>query len=180
MTDHNQNTLQTLHTRALELAKKPKRAPKDLLEILEFKIMGERYGMALGGIGEVLLLKGLTPVPCTPAHVLGIINIRGRILSVLDLCRLFGLPTRSPEEGDKIITIKNQTMEFGFLVQTVVGTKSIPTQSLQVSLPTINGPRGEYLWGVTDDLMALLDWEKLLRDEKLIVNEKINILKKEK
>ncbi|MDA8325786.1 MAG: chemotaxis protein CheW [Nitrospiraceae bacterium] len=82
-----------LRKRALALAKEPE-APDsgEHIDVLEFLLARERYAVESSYVREVWPLKDLTPVPCTPPFVLGIIGVRGRILSVLDLKKFLNLP----------------------------------------------------------------------------------------
>ena len=85
-----------LKARALELARKPTSFETDGIEVLEFLLAGERFGVELLFIGQVIVQKGLTPIPCAPPHVAGAINVRGMIVPVIDLRVLFGLPAKQP------------------------------------------------------------------------------------
>jgi purine-binding chemotaxis protein CheW len=85
-----------LKARATSLAALPQpEAAEEYIEIIEFQLASETYGIELRHAGEVSLLKELAPVPCTPAFVLGIINVHGRVLLVVDLKRFFDLPNNA-------------------------------------------------------------------------------------
>ena len=120
---------------------------------------------------EVYPLNDLTPVPCTPPFVLGIINVRGQIISVIDLKKLFGLPEKGLGDFNKVIILKSDTMEFGVLADVIVGFRTMPLAGLQQIIPTLTGVREEYLLGVTEDRLIVLDAEKILSDEKIVINE---------
>ena len=125
-------------------------------------------------VTETFPLKELTPLPCTPTFVAGIINVRGRILSVIDIRKFFDLPEKGLTELNKVIIVHNAEMEFGILADEIIGTRTIPLAEVQLPLPTLTGIRGEYLRGVTRERTAILDGAKLLADKNLIVNEEIN------
>ena len=82
---------QILRARARVLARPRKQAPatETLLELLEFRLARERYAVEVRYVREVYPLKDLTPLPSTPPFVLGVVNVRGRILPVLDSARKF-------------------------------------------------------------------------------------------
>ena len=85
---------EVLHARALALARRPVEAPAagSLVELLEFKLGHERYAVETRHVREVHPLRNLTPLPCAPAFVRGIVNVRGRITAAFDIKRFFGLP----------------------------------------------------------------------------------------
>jgi len=164
-----------LHARARALAREPDRekAREASLEIMEFLLGYETYGIEMSWVREALPLKDLTPVPCTPPFVLGLIGVRGQILSVIDIRKFFDLPEKGLTDLNKVIVIRDEGMEFGILADAVLGVRSIPLTGLQPSLPTLTGVREEYLRGVTQERLVVLDGRKLLNDKRLVVHEEI-------
>lgn len=164
-----------LRARALALARPPERAPaaETLLEVLEFRLAQERYAVEAGLVREVHPLRELTPLPCTPSFVLGIVNVRGRILPVFDLKKFFDLPAQGLTDLHRIIIVSHHDLEFGLLADVIVGVRSIAVESLQPSLPTLTGIRTDYLKGVTADALVVLDLARLLADPKIIVDEEV-------
>lgn len=164
-----------LKARARALAREPetKEKPQDYLEVVEFILANERYGIESSYVREVYLVKELTPMPCTPPFVLGIASIRGQIMSVIDIKKFFDLPETGLGDRDRIIIAKAGEMELGILVDAVLGVRSIPLGDIQPSLPTLTGIREEYLKGVTGDRVVILAAEKLLGDKKLIIHEEV-------
>jgi purine-binding chemotaxis protein CheW len=161
-----------LKARATALAALPQsEAAEEYLEIIQFQLASETYGIELRHAGEVSLLKELTPVPCTPAFVLGIINVHGRVLSVVDLKRFFDLPNHALTDLNRVIVVRKDSLEVGILADTIHGVRRIPLHDLQLSLPTLTGVRAEYLKGITGERLIVLDAEKLLSDSKIVVQE---------
>jgi purine-binding chemotaxis protein CheW len=144
---------------------------EECIEVIEFRLASETYGIELRHAGEVSLLKELTPVPCTPAFVLGIINVHGRVLSVIDLKRFFDLPNQALTDLNRVIVIRKDGMEVGILADNIQGVRRIPRRDLKSSLPTLTGVRAEYLAGVTGERLIVLDAYKLLCDPKIVVRE---------
>jgi len=163
-----------LKARARALAQEPAAsgAAQDLLEIMEFRLATETYALASAFVREVQPLKDFTPLPGIPPFVLGLINVRGQILSVVDLKKFFSLPGKSLNELDKVIIIRDKGMEFGILADAVLGTRPIPADTLQGAPPTVTGIGAEYLKGVTREGVIVLDAEKILNDEKIVINQK--------
>ena len=99
--------------------------------------------------GGFCLFKELTPLPCCPPFVLGIVNVRGRILPVLDIKKFFGLPEKGLTDLHRIILVGGNDLELGLLADTIVGVRAVAVGDLQPALPTLTGIRGDYLKGVT-------------------------------
>jgi purine-binding chemotaxis protein CheW len=164
-----------LRARAQVLAQEPECAeatPRGL-EVVEFLLAYESYGVESLYVREVHPLKELTPLPCMPPFVLGIINVRGQILSVIDLKRFFGLPEKGLTDRNKVIVLHDDTMAFGILADAILGVRSIPLATIQPSLPTLTGIRAAYLKGVTGERLVILDAAKLLADKAPIVLEEV-------
>jgi purine-binding chemotaxis protein CheW len=166
---------QILRARARALARPPAPVPAEetSLDVLEFRLAQERYALETRYVREVYPLKDLTPLPCTPPFVLGIVNVRGRILPVLDLKKLFDLPEQGVTDLHRIILIEGNGMECGLLADATVGVRSIPLDSLQPSLPAFTGIRSAFLKGVTAERLVVLDVARILADPKIIVDEEV-------
>jgi len=170
-----ENKKRTLKERARALAREPKgEAPAgEEIEVLEFQLAYERYGIESSYVREVYPLKELTPVPCVAPFVLGIINVRGQIVSVIDLKKFFDLPEKGLTDLNKVVIIHNHAMEFGILADAILGMRRIALRNVQPSLPTLTGIREQYLRGVTPERVVLLDAGKLLTDESIVVREEV-------
>ena len=165
----------TLRARAKALAR-PRaavRVGEAPLEVVEFSLAEERYAVESVYVREVHPLTELTPLPCAPAFVRGLVNVRGRILSVVDLKRFFGLPEKGLSDLNRIVILHGEGMEFGILADAVLGARGIQLDEIQPSLPTLREIREEYLKGVTGERTVILDGEKLLSDPDLIVREEV-------
>jgi purine-binding chemotaxis protein CheW len=143
------------------------------LEVVEFLLAQERYALESCFVREVYPLKELTPLPCTPSFVLGIINIRGEIVAVTDIKKFFDLPEKGLTDLNKVIVVQSGAMRLGILADVIVGVRSIALQDLQASLPTLTGIREEYLRGVTRERLAVLDVGRILTDRNIVVQEEV-------
>ena len=166
---------QILRARAKALARRPEDEPEaeTLLEVLEFRLAEERYAVEIRHVSEVYPLKDLTPLPGTPAFVLGVVNVRGRILPVVDLKKFFELPEEGLTDLHRIILVEGNGLYLGLLADATVGVRSIPVGSLQASLPTLTGIRSDYLKGVTAERLVVLDVSRLMADSNLIVHDEV-------
>jgi purine-binding chemotaxis protein CheW len=164
-----------LHARAQALAREPRQAEAEgeCLEVLEFLLAHETYGIEMSCVRETLPLKDFTPVPCTPPFVLGLIGVRGQIVSIIDIRKFFDLPEKGLTDLNRVIIVHDEGMEFGILADAVLGVRTVPLAGLLPSLPTLTGVREEYLRGVTKERLVVLDGKKLLNDGRLVVHEEI-------
>jgi purine-binding chemotaxis protein CheW len=163
---------QILKARAEAIAPEPGREePGEQVEYVEFLLSYEKYGLESHYVREVYPLKEYTPVPCTPPFVLGIINVRGEILSIIDLRRFFGLSDTGLSDLNRVIILSSLEMEFGILADVITGVGRVALEGLPPPPPTFTGLRREYLMGVSSDRTAILDAGKILADPRIIVNE---------
>ena len=162
-----------LRERALALAAEPGETQDlvDSIEVVEFSLAQERYAVESAYVREVYPLENLTPLPCTPAFVLGIVNLRGEIVSVIDLRAFFDLPQTGLPDLNKIIVLESGSMMFGILADVILGARRIPLADIQPALPTLTGIREKYLKGITAERTAVLDAGKLLADDGIVVQE---------
>lgn len=169
-----EETKRILKARAQALAREPAKAQAaDALEIVVFVLAHETYGIETSFVREIHALTDLTPLPCTPAFVLGVVNLRGEIVSVIDVKKFFDLPEKGLTDLNKVVVLQSETMRFGVLADAVLGVRRIPVAEIQPSLPTLTGIREQYLKGVTSERTIVLDAERLLRDEKIVVQEQV-------
>jgi len=171
-----EETQQILQTRAQTLALEASSLGEDVedaVEVLEFTLAYERYAVETQYVNQVAMLEQLIPLPCTPDFVLGIVNLRGAILPVLDLKNFFELPVKGLTDLNKIIVLQSEKILFGILADEIVGVRNILLREVQSSLPTLTGIRKDYLRGVTPERVTLLDAEKLLASEYIVVQEQV-------
>lgn len=146
----------------------------EALELLVFSLGAERYGIEMDHVVEVIPLRELTPVPCTPASVLGVVSHRGRILSVLDLRRLFDDADHGVPEGSRVVAVEAGGMTFGIFAGAVTGTARVGFGEVAPSPATSGADRRGLIRGVTGEMVAVLDLDALSRDPRITVNEEVN------
>jgi purine-binding chemotaxis protein CheW len=138
-----------------------------------FVLANETYGIPIEYIAEVQPLRDVTPVPCTPNFVVGVINIRGSIYSVIDIRSLFGVPSAERTESTKVILVRGGGMELGILADDVKGAASVLLTDVKPVLASHAAAKEEYIQGVTQDMMTILNLDVLLKDERIIVREEM-------
>ena len=164
-----------LRDRARKLSRTPAvvDSASEPLEVLEFRLAQESYALETRYVSEVYPLKDLTPLPGTPSFMLGIVNVRGRIMPVIDIKRFFELPDKGLTDLHRIILVKGNDLELGLLADAIVGVHTIAVSDLQGSLPTLTGIRSDYLKGVTAGRLVVLDLNRILTDPRIIVHEDV-------
>ena len=164
-----------LRSRAKKLAQELEKrgSDNDYHEVLEFLLAHETYAIETPFIREVYPMTELTPLPCTPAFVFGLINVRGQILTVMDMKKFFDLPERGITNLNKVIVVRKDAMELGILADEIIGIRNIPVNEIQPPLSTMTGIHAEYLKGVTDERLIVIDMGRFLTDKKLIVQEEV-------
>ncbi|PTR05313.1 CheW protein [Nitrosospira sp. Nsp5] len=170
-----EETQRILRARALALAQESTldETLDEDIEVMEFTLAYEQYAIETRYVRQVAALENLTPLPCTPAFLLGIVNLRGAILPVIDLRKLFELPERGLTDLHRIIVLQSGKILFGILADTVTSVRRILLADLQPSLPTLTGVRRTYLAGITPERLVVLDAEKLLMDESINVQDQV-------
>jgi purine-binding chemotaxis protein CheW len=170
-----EQTREILKSRARVLARPlgNQQAGEATIEVVEFRLAHERYAIEQGAVREVYPLKDLTPLPCTPAFVPGIMNLRGQILPVIDIKKFFDIPEIGITDLHQVIIVHGGEIELGILADAVAGVRSIALSAIQRSLPTLTGIREEYLKGVTNEAVVILDITKILTDPKLTVMDEV-------
>ncbi|MFH0959968.1 MAG: chemotaxis protein CheW [Pseudomonadota bacterium] len=164
-----------LKQRAVSLAATQGKTEKEFesIEVLVFSLGSERYGVGSETVREVCPVKQITRVPCVPPFVMGIINVRGKIFSILDIRRLLNLPEVKSRNQEKVIIIGFEDMEVGILADDVLGVNHVKISEIQQDIPTLSGINEKYLYGIVSDRLTILNVENFLSDQSIIVDETV-------
>jgi purine-binding chemotaxis protein CheW len=147
-------------------------AQEEMITVVEFNLMPENYAIDEFFVSEVILLKELTTIPGVPSFVAGITNIRGKIISVVNLKIFLGITTKGITDLNRIIVLKHKQMEFGILADSILGTKTIKTSALSPAPITVQGAAAGFVKGITSDGMIVLDGGNILSTKSIIINQK--------
>lgn len=164
-----------LNERARKLAVKTETNVEDQtnnLHVVEFFLAPEHYGIESYLISEVLLLKELTSIPGAPAFVAGVTNVRGKIISVINLKTFLGLVTKGITDLNKTIILHHNGMEFGIIADSIEGTRNITEKSLSRAPATLPGKGSSFVKGLTSNGTIILDGVRLLTESSILVNQK--------
>ena len=149
------------------------------MEVIEFEISNnankEKYAFDIKYVNEVFRYKKVTPLPCTPSFIIGIINFRGKILSVIDIRNFMGFTTDAKDfnEVRQVIVVKVNDFEVGISVDNILGYYSISLEEIQKTVLTITNERKEFFIGLTNNSTMLLDIKNSMLSEKIIVNDSV-------
>lgn len=146
-----------------------KAAKSDTITVVEFLLMPERYAIEEKYVSEVFFLKEITTIPGTPSFVMGVINLRGNIVSVVNLKNLFNLKDKGLTDLNKVIVIQNESMQFGIVSDAIVGSKTIELRNIIPPPPTLHQIGAEFVSGVCSDGLILLNGLALLFSKQIIL-----------
>ncbi len=153
-----------------------KRQDAELLQLVTFSIAEEEFGVDILKVQEIIRTMEITKVPRAPEFVEGVINLRGKVIPILDLRRRFGLVSREHDKHTRIIVIEINNMIVGFVVDSVSEVLRIPASTVEPPPPVVAGLESEYISGVgklEDRLLILLDLDSLLSSEEKSALSKI-------
>lgn len=139
------------------------------LQCVTFTLEDETYGIDVMQVQEVLREVEVAPVPGAPHYVLGIINLRGNVVSVIDARTRFGLPTKESDDMTRIIVIEAQQQIIGILVDSVAEVVDIERKDIDTAPNVGNSETAKYIDGVVsrgENLLILVDLNKLLSEEE--------------
>ena len=137
---------------------------------LTFHLAGEDYGLDIVFVTEIIGIQKITEVPDMPNFVKGVINLRGKVIPVMDVRLLFNLDERDYDERTCIIVVDINNSAVGLVVDQVNEVADIPESDVEPPPRTTKGASSRYLKGmgkVGDEVRILLDVDKLLREEEL-------------
>ena len=154
-----------------------KKQDVDLLQMVTFKIGEEEFGVDILRVQEIIRIMEITRVPKAPHFVEGVINLRGRVIPIIDLRKRFGLTAREHDKDTRIIVIEINNMIVGFVVDAVHEVLRIPADTVEPPPPAVmGGVDSEYIKGVgklDDRLLILLDLDRLLSQEEQMELEQV-------
>jgi purine-binding chemotaxis protein CheW len=146
-----------------------KKQDAELMQLVTFSIGEEEFGVDILKVQEIIRMMEITKVPRAPDFVEGVINLRGKVIPIIDLRKRFGLSTRDHDKHTRIIVIEINNMIVGFVVDSVSEVLRIPSNTVEPPPPVVSGLESEYISGVgklEDRLLILLDLDRLLSGEE--------------
>ena len=152
---------------ALLARKKIAKSREEMLEIVRFLIDGQNYAFEVSQLREVCTLAQITKIPCSPEFIVGVINLRGQIIPIVDIRTFMNLPDHGPPVFNKAIVVETEDVCVGFLADEVIRAEKVAVSSIQRVLSSLSGITADCLRGLTSDHTILLDVSLMLANPKL-------------
>jgi purine-binding chemotaxis protein CheW len=140
------------------------------LQIVGFRIGNETYGVRIGAVREIVRVPDITAVPSTPDSVEGVINLRGKIIPVMDLRKRFGQSEIKPDKKNRILVVELENKLLGLIVNSASEVLKIPPSEIEAPGSVFADGESGYVTGVgklSGRLIILLDISKLLHRPEL-------------
>jgi purine-binding chemotaxis protein CheW len=140
------------------------------LQIVGFRIGNETYGVRIGAVREIVRVPEITAVPSAPDTVEGVINLRGKIIPVMDLRKRFGLTEIRPDKKNRILVVELENKLLGLIVNSASEVLKISPSDIEAPGSVFADGESGYVTGVgklSGRLIILLDISKLLHRPEL-------------
>lgn len=141
-----------------------------VLQWVTFHLDNEVYGINVMQVQEVLRSGEITPVPGTPDYVLGIINLRGNVVTIIDTRRRFGLPPKANDDFTRVIIFEVNNHVIGMVVDSVAEVVYLRQSEIESAPNVNNDDSARFIQGVRssdDSLLILVDVNKFLSDKEI-------------
>ncbi len=141
-----------------------------MTEWVTFHLGDEKYGINVAMVREVLKVTEIAPVPGAPYYVLGIINLRGNVVTVIDTRNRFGLTSVEADDATRIVIIERDGHVVGMVVDSVSEVANLRESEIEFAPNVGNDESAKYIQGVSnqdDELLILIDLEKLFTLEEM-------------
>jgi len=138
-------------------------------QVVVFNLDKQVYGVPISAVLEIIRMQEITALPQTPDFIEGIIEIRGKVIPVMDLRKRFGLSVAEHTHATRIIIVDMDNTTMGIIVDSVNEVLQIPAGSVEPPPPVVAGVDQSFLYGIAlmdNRMIILLDLAKVLYDEE--------------
>ncbi len=135
-----------------------------ILQLVTFKLDNEEFGVDILKVQEINKMIDITRIPNAPAYVEGVINLRGKIIPIVDLRKRLGFESRASDKSTRIIVVELDGMVLGFIVDSVSEVLRISENTVEPPPALVSGIESEYIEGVgklENRLLILLELKKV-------------------
>ncbi len=139
-------------------------------QVVSFKIGKEVFGVYIHNVQEIIRVPEITPVPEMPSFVEGVVNLRGKIVSIIDLSKRLKIEGSSRTKTSRILIVEVEKKVIGLLVGAVTEILRLPPESIEPAPDIITSVGAEYIMGVgklQEKLIILLDLKSILKPEEI-------------
>lgn len=151
------------------MQEKQQTAEDPMIQWVTFRLDGETYGINVMQVQEVLRYTDIAPVPGASYHVLGIINLRGNVVTVIDTRLRFGLAQGEINDNTRIVIIETGRHVIGIMVDAVAEVVYLRQSEIDITPNIGNDETAKFIQGVCNknkELLILIDLDKMLTDEE--------------
>jgi len=138
---------------------------------LTFTVGSEDYGIDISHVTEIIGIQKITDVPDMPDYIKGVINLRGKVIPVMDVRLRFRMPSRQYDDRTCIIVVDVNGSAIGLVVDTVKEVVDVPPSQIELPPEVVERTAQQYLKGLGklgEQVKILLDVEKLVRREQVV------------
>lgn len=135
-----------------------------ILQLVTFKLGTEEFGVDILKVQEINKMMNITKIPNAPAFIEGVINLRGKIIPIVDLRKRLGFREQPYDKSTRIIVVELEDLVLGFIVDSVSEVLRIPENTIEPPPSMVAGIESEYIEGVgklDDRLLILLELKKI-------------------
>ncbi|HOW53368.1 MAG TPA: chemotaxis protein CheW [Syntrophorhabdaceae bacterium] len=135
-----------------------------ILQLVTFKLGTEEFGVDILKVQEINKMMNITKIPNAPAFIEGVINLRGKIIPIVDLRKRLGFKEQPYDKSTRIIVVELEGLVLGFIVDSVSEVLRIPENTIEPPPSMVAGIESEYIEGVgklDDRLLILLELKKV-------------------
>lgn len=140
-----------------------------ILQWVTFKLDNETYGINVMRVQEVLRYTEIAPVPGAPSYVLGIINLRGNVVTVIDTRQRFGLHSGEISDNTRIVIIEADKQVVGIMVDSVAEVVYLRQSEIETAPNVGNEESAKFIQGVcnkNNELLILVELDKMMSEEE--------------
>jgi purine-binding chemotaxis protein CheW len=142
-------------------------------QMVLFTLGNETYGLDIATVHEIIRMQPVTKVPKAPSYVEGVINLRGKVIPVIDIGKRFGMEKVERAKNNRIVVVNILDTTLGMIVDAVTEVIRIPNESIEPVSDIVTSGNSEYLLGIAklaDKMVILLALEKLLTGDSALAN----------
>lgn len=164
--------LSVFHKRAKALMQPPEYAVSGMLPFAVVSLSGEYFGVDLEVVKEFADVSGITPVPCTPAHIVGDMNLRGEIMTLVDICGILNIAAKA--KGSKAIISQVNDLVAGVIVDDVIEVINVSPNDVRPVPVSVTAISNDYIKGefpYQGKMLSILDMRKMLASKEIVVDE---------
>lgn len=140
------------------------------LQIVCFKIGNEEYGIDILQVQEILKLPKVTKLPKSKAFIMGVIDLRGKVLPIVDLSKRFGIESNKSSENSRAIVVNIAGKKVGLGIDSVSHVIKVNTNDIEPPPPVVRGISGKYIVGIAkmeNGFVVVLDINQMFTNEEI-------------